>query len=542
MKILLVEPPYKNKYPPMGLMKISTYHKEKGDYVLFFKGLIDQPYDWDRIYITTLFTFDYSKVLKTIKHYLALIQDPDKIYLGGIMASLMTEKLKKETGIKNIISGRLTSAKLLGFSDNTNIDALPLDYDILNDIEYTYATSNSCIAYTSRGCINRCSFCAVPQLEGKLCVTNNISNQINHVRNEYGDKRDLMLLDNNILGIPLKKLEKIVNDLNKLGYRHEKTFKYSSKIDYFLNTYYRYLKHQKPTLPLLIESKEYIRSLSINNRVSQKNRQRLAEILNELEDHHDYFEAFEKNHDELKQICDFYLPKQAYQRYVDFNQGLDAREMTEEKIAILSKLPLKPCRIAFDDIKLKDIYVNAVKLAASYGIKHFSNYILFNSDNDKPEDLYSRLLININLSSEINCATLFSFPMKYAPVDKTDRNYVGKHWNKHYLRSVRAILNVKKGVVAKEKPFFEKAFGKDLNEYFEILSMPHNMIVYRIDCEKAGITQEWKKLFIDLDNNEKSELLDLLSYNIYCSNKKKLNDILKFYQPKSILYNKITKK
>ena len=96
--------------------------------------------------------------------------------------------------------------------------------------------------------------------------------------------------------------------------------------------------------------------------------------------------------------------------------------------------------------------------------------------------------------------------------------------------------------MAKEKPFFEKAFGKDLNEYFEILSMPHNMIVYRIDCEKAGITQEWKKLFIDLDNNEKSELLDLLSYNIYCSNKKKLNDILKFYQPKSILYNKITKK
>lgn len=41
MKILLVEPNYKNKYPPMGLMKISTYHKNRGDEVTFFKGIMD---------------------------------------------------------------------------------------------------------------------------------------------------------------------------------------------------------------------------------------------------------------------------------------------------------------------------------------------------------------------------------------------------------------------------------------------------------------------------------------------------------------------
>jgi hypothetical protein len=30
-KILLIEPNYKNKYPPIGLMKIATYHRNLGD-------------------------------------------------------------------------------------------------------------------------------------------------------------------------------------------------------------------------------------------------------------------------------------------------------------------------------------------------------------------------------------------------------------------------------------------------------------------------------------------------------------------------------
>ena len=37
-KILLIEPNYKNKFPPIALMKLSTYHKSLGDEVLFYKG------------------------------------------------------------------------------------------------------------------------------------------------------------------------------------------------------------------------------------------------------------------------------------------------------------------------------------------------------------------------------------------------------------------------------------------------------------------------------------------------------------------------
>ena len=38
--ILLIEPGYKNKYPPLGLMKIAQYHGPRGksDHVRFIKG------------------------------------------------------------------------------------------------------------------------------------------------------------------------------------------------------------------------------------------------------------------------------------------------------------------------------------------------------------------------------------------------------------------------------------------------------------------------------------------------------------------------
>ena len=37
-KVLLIEPKYNNKYPPMGLMKLATYYRMVGDDVRFYKG------------------------------------------------------------------------------------------------------------------------------------------------------------------------------------------------------------------------------------------------------------------------------------------------------------------------------------------------------------------------------------------------------------------------------------------------------------------------------------------------------------------------
>lgn len=120
----------------------------------------------------------------------------------------------------------------------------------------------------------------------------------------------------------------------------------------------------------------------------------------------------------------------------------------------LARLAIRPLRIAFDDIHLKDVYCQAVHTAHRHGIKEISNYILFNY-KDKPEDLYERLRINIELNKELGIQ-IFSFPMKYSPISETDRTYIGINWYKKSVRAISAILQVTRGVVAAGSSFFIK--------------------------------------------------------------------------------------
>lgn len=509
MRVLLVEPNYKNKYPPMGLMKISTYHKMLGDEVRFVKG-VDPNVDaavWDRIYITTLFTFDFSISAETILHYMRLVDDVSSLYVGGIMASLMPESIVEATGIdrSHILTGLFTDTSVVGDNNDINVDQLPLDYDILEDVNYKYPAGDNYFAYTTRGCPNHCSFCAVPILEPNFHVTNNIVEQIKVIDQKYGPKQHLLLLDNNVLNTP--NLESLVDDLCAAGFGRDAKYVDPGTYNIVMMRYHNGDRAEfldKKMIAYLDKFKKRIKS--------PEKLDTFLQIVIGAEDAEDYAGYMLEHEDELSPIVEKYRSKTPKARYLDFNQGVDGRKINDDNMTQLARLAIKPLRIAFDDIKLKDTYCAAVRTAHRHGIKEISNYILFNY-KDKPEDLYERLKINIELNRELGIQ-IFSFLMKYSPINRTDRSYIGVNWTKKSIRAISAILQVTKGVVAAGSDFFYKAFGNTLEEYFELLAMPRELIMFRHHFEENGTTATWKKLYQAMSDEQKKELMEFTSHTV----------------------------
>ena len=196
-------------------------------------------------------------------------------------------------------------------------------------------------------------------------------------------------------------------------------------------------------------------------------------------------------------------------------------------------------RIAFDHIEQRDIYERAIRLAAKHGVRDLSNYLLYNF-NDTPEDLYTRLKINIELCEELN-VSIYSFPMRYSPISDpqyfSNRDFVGDKWNKKFIRAIQAIINATKGKVGRGREFFEKAFGKTVDEFRELLWMPETFIIYRLKYEDTQ-TKLWREKFLSLDDDERAEAERIIKANkfsdedISAATHENVRDLLKFYQVK----------
>jgi len=150
MNVLLID--VDSKIPNLALMKISAYHKKRGDQVGFNIG------------------------------------DPDRVY-----ASIVFSKNKwKGNGIKSMYPDAIVNVGGSGFSlDNklpNEIEHNMPDYDIYN-LDYS-------MGFATRGCIRKCDFCFVPKKEGGIKINADIF--------EFWDQKHkhIMLLDNNILAIP----------------------------------------------------------------------------------------------------------------------------------------------------------------------------------------------------------------------------------------------------------------------------------------------------------------------------------------------------
>lgn len=402
--ILLVEPDYRSKFPPLGLLRLSSYHKSIGDSVTFTRGRNQLLKDlkWHKIYVSSLFTYELPRTVKTINYYRPSVSDPSHIIAGGIAATLMPEYVRQKTNCR-VITGPLSRRNMLNGERKAIAKYLP-DYSIIDSLKWDYSPKNAYFCRVTSGCIRRCKFCAVPTLEPDFSYLQPLSQQISQVNKAFGVRQNLVLMDNNILACD--KLTSIIRDIRRSGFKKGAT-------------------------------------------------------------------------------------RNSKERFVDFNQGIDARLIDDKTAKLLSTISVSPVRLAFDYSGMEKAYVKAIRLLAEHGFEEYTNYVMFNF-NDDPADFYHRIRLNAVLSNKLGIR-ITSFPMKYAPVDDVVRRFVAPNWKWRYLRGMQCVLLATHGLVSPNLTFFEAAFGADVNDFLEILSMPDRFIIYRRKYENGG-AYDWRKL------------------------------------------------
>jgi len=151
--VLLIEPEYPSKYPPLGLAKVKSFLDHHNIKTTFARKIRHE--DYDLICITTLFTY-YSKHVKSVIKNRGIIHADTPILLGGIFASMMPEQFDK---VHN-------ASVFTGYSQI--LDSYKPDYTILSR-GGTKADDFSYV-FTSRGCVNRCPYCVVWRIEKGMWI------------------------------------------------------------------------------------------------------------------------------------------------------------------------------------------------------------------------------------------------------------------------------------------------------------------------------------------------------------------------------------
>jgi len=461
-KILLVEPDYRRNsrsireqiktedppkkrgdeslwYPPIGLMKLARFHKDRGDEVHFVYGcegkgeIFNAAESWDRIYITTLYTYNWDKIIETINYYKELVWgDIERIFVGGIMASLLQKDLAAKTGVK-VVKGVLNSPRRIGLHENRNIDRLPPDYSILDS--RIYAINNTYYAYTSRGCVNRCSWCGVPIIERNFVPYIDIKSMIKKLRKKYGDKPKLKLMDNNVMAS--RYLEKIVSDLIELGYGKNSYTDSEPKKERVIDF------NQGLDASFFTEDKMRI--------IAELNIKPMRIAFDRIEGKEEYVKAVEiaKKHG-----------VKTFSNYMLYN-FMDSPKDLYERLMV--------------NIELNEKWRKEGKPRASiYGYP--MRYAPIRS-TDSP--------------TEISQENGICVPEK--PKDENSSAYNGVFWTKRFVRSIEIMKGVAHGSISPTPSLARRTVGETYNEFLANLYMPEELLRNRNTYEKKIYKYEPKR-------------------------------------------------
>lgn len=179
LRVLLVQPKYYSPFPPLPLLKLASWHRARGDEVrlVYYPDMPEAEFYPGVIYVTSLFTWTWKAVKQAVEHYRKHYSKA-QVVLGGIYASLMPGHAEAECKPDLVLQGVAEELE----------DVLPA-YDLVPG-------NTKSILFSSRGCIRKCPFCAVPKLEPKFEGRKSIKHLVDPNHSE------IVLLDNNFLASP----------------------------------------------------------------------------------------------------------------------------------------------------------------------------------------------------------------------------------------------------------------------------------------------------------------------------------------------------